>query len=701
MKRLVAICVLFVAPFACVAVERASFRGWAIAVDRVSFNFSLECAAGPGGNAVIVEDGRIALPSGWTPVSGKVKLPSMDAAFSLMEIPVARNGETNAVAFRLSADGVEIAAPDGSRISGTLLWGEDARRVIAVRADEPCAGSCVTSGPCVPDGADALFDISSDALLALSGATLECVPSAGRFAFAADGTVSFSARRAFLSRRYGIRSHAPREGGMFATPPVGWMTWYAVKFAANEQIVLENAKAFKEKFGGYTDEKPVLWVDWEWGHGKMHSFGDEDEDVTAPRASAYPRGMKALADDLSSLGFTPALWVSVVNDCRTNAFWKARPEWVLGEWDVWCGPVWGDPTAPGFCEEYVPALFALYENWGYKAFKWDTLPWALAAFTRLREKMHDPSVMPEEAYRRMVAAGRKAVGEKTFLLSCSGETDACNLAASDLFDAMRIGGDIFTWENFVKQGLDRILRYQPLHGTHILSDSDNLVLRPEFSTLAQARTRVSIYGLSGLPVTVGDTIASLDAPRIDLLRRIMPVVPVTPASLARAEIRTDCLVESVAEFARPWGTWEVRAFSNLDTNEARRVSFSASGRAVWDFWRDEQLRLDGDGAIKLEVPPCDTRVVRLTPFSAQGATLLSVSRHITQGGYELASFRSDAHEVSGAVKCPGGETVKVTLLLPGNRGAITSSHPCKLEGDVLRLELSPASSETVEWHVAF
>ena len=129
MKRLLAICVLFMAPFACVAVERASFRGWAIAVDRALFDFSLECAAAPGGNAVIVEDGRIALPSGWTPVSGKVKLPSMDAAFSIMEIPVARNVETNAVAFRLSADGVEIAAPDGSRISGTLLWGEDARRV--------------------------------------------------------------------------------------------------------------------------------------------------------------------------------------------------------------------------------------------------------------------------------------------------------------------------------------------------------------------------------------------------------------------------------------------------------------------------------------------------------------------------------------------------------------------------------------------
>ena len=689
------------ASFACAAVERASFRSWAIAVDRASLDFSLECATAPGGSAVVVEDGRIELPPGWMPASGRIKLPSMDAASSYMEIPVARNAETNAVSLRLSADGVEIAAPDGSRIAGTLLWGSDAGRAIAVRSDEPCAGSHVTSGPYVPDGADAVFDIPSDALLAMRGATLKYVPASRRFAFAADGTVSFSARSAFLSKRYGIRSRAPREGVVFATPPVGWMTWYAVKFAANEQMVLENARAFKEKFGGYTDEKPVLWIDWEWGHGKMHNFGDESEDVTSPRASAYPRGMKALADDLSSLGFTPGLWVSVVNDCRTNAFWKARPEWVLGEWDVWCGPVWGDPTAPGFCEEYVPDIFALYESWGYKAFKWDTLPWALAAFTRLREKMHDPSVMPEEAYRRMVAAGRKAVGEKTFLLSCSGETDACNLAASDLFDAMRIGGDIFTWENFVTQGLERILRYQPLHGTHILSDSDNLVLRTEFSTLAQARTRVSIYGLSGLPVTVGDTIASLDAPRIDMLRRIMPVVPVTPASLARADIRTDGLVESIAEFARPWGTWEVRAFSNMDTNEARRVSFSASGRAVWDFWRDELLHPNGDGTFTLEVPPCDTRVVRLSPLSAHGATLISVSRHITQGGYELASFRSDAHEVSGAVKCPGGETVKVTLLLPEKRGAITSSHPCRLEGDVLRLELSPASSGAVEWHVAF
>ncbi len=701
MRKNLPLCILLAASFACAAVERASFRDWAIAVDRTSLGFSLESAAAPGGRAVIVEDGRIALAPGWMPASGKIKLPSMDAAFSLLTIPVVKNDETNAVAFRLSADGVDIAAPDGSRLSGTLLWGADPRRTIAVRSDEPFAGPHVASGPCVPDGADALFDIPSDALLALRGATLSSVPGAGRYLFAADGTVSFSARRSFLSKRYGIRSHAPREDGTFATPPVGWMTWYAVKFAANERIVLENARAFKEKFGGYTDEKPVLWVDWEWGHGKMHNFGEEDEDVAAPRASAYPRGMKALADDLSALGFTPALWISVVNDCRTNAFWKARPEWVLGEWDTWCGPVWGDPTAPGFCEEYVPSLFAVYKGWGYKAFKWDTLPWALAAFTRLREKMHDPAVMPEEAYRRMVAAGRKAVGERTFLLSCSGETDACNLAASDLFDAMRIGGDIFTWGNFVTQGVDRILRYQPLHGTHILSDADNLVLRSEFSSLAQARTRVSIYGLSGVPVTVGDTIESLDAPRIDLLRRIMPVVPVAPASLARAEVRTDGLVESVAEFARPWGTWEVRAFSNLDTNEARRVSFSAPGRAVWDFWRDELLHPDGGGALALEVPPGDTRVLRLTPLSAQGATLLSVSRHITQGGYELASCRFEAREASGAVKCPGRETVKVSLLLPQDRGAITASHPFKLEGDVLRLELSPASSETVEWHVAF
>lgn len=73
-------------------------------------------------------------------------------------------------------------------------------------------------------------------------------------------------------------------------PPVGWMTWYAVKFDASERTILENARAFKDAFGGYTDEKPVLWVDWEWFHRRFNSKGEDGEDAFTPHAASYPRG---------------------------------------------------------------------------------------------------------------------------------------------------------------------------------------------------------------------------------------------------------------------------------------------------------------------------------------------------------------------------------------------------------------------------
>ena len=115
---------------------------------------------------------------------------------------------------------------------------------------------------------------------------------------------------------------------------------------------------------------------------------------------------------------------------------------------------------------------------------------------------------------------------------------------------------------------------------------------------------------------------------------------------------------------------------------------------------DEGLLFQG-GDVALEVAPGDTRVVRITPVTPDAATLISVSRHLSQGGYEMETFRSDASGASGAVKCPGGETVKVTLLLPERHGRIEASHPYDIDGRVLRLKLAPPAKETVAWHVAF
>ena len=48
-----------------------------------------------------------------------------------------------------------------------------------------------------------------------------------------------------------------------------------------------------------------------------------------------------------------------------------------------------------------------------------------------------------------VAVARRVVGPDFYMLYCAGLSDRdCNIAAAG-FDAARIGGDIFRWEDFI------------------------------------------------------------------------------------------------------------------------------------------------------------------------------------------------------------------------------------------------------------
>lgn len=568
--------------------------------------------------------------------------------------------------------------------------GWTADEVFAVRENGASNTLSVTSGAAVPEGADALFDWRSDTLYTAGGAKV--VYDAGTRSYGFAGGAKAERHEHYLAGRYSIPYRPVNEKGVFRTPPVGWMTWYAVKFGASDEVVMRNARAFKEAFRGYTDERPVMWVDWEWYHEKMYSSGAEGHDMLTPRTTAYPRGLRALSDDLRAMGFTPALWVSVINDVRTNSVWKAHPEWILGERRNWSGGVWADPTAPGFCEEFVPMAFRKYrDEWGYDAFKWDTVPNGLQFLAQLRDRQHDRTASPAEAFSRMVRAARRELGPDVYLESCAATKDGDVLSMIDLFDSGRIGDDIFSWAEFRRQAVDKLLSFLPFHSTVFWADADNLVLRKEFSTPAQARTRVTVYGLCGVPVTLGDELSALDAERIGMLRRVMPVVPVHPASLARGTGSGEVL-EINADFARDFGAWQVKAWCNLTSNETKRIGFAApSGSAVWDFWNDRPMTEES-----FELAPGDAMVVRVTPVEADRPTLVSVSRHITQGGYELKAYEATRDGAKGTVRCPGRETVKVSFLLPEGASIASASHPYESSGRIARLKLDGAGDIAFE-----
>ena len=686
MNKLLLICCA--APLALFAeTVRVDFRNANLTLDFDSGRFEVEDIRAPGR---LVFRGRFHLPAD-ARFARQDRGEGVDYNSQIVSYTVA--GVTNAFEVIARRDEVAVRVPQGVRITGEVLAGTpDAAATFAVRTGTPTSGIAATIGSAVPANADGVFDRRTDTLYSVRNAKLAYDGTSRRYTFAGgDGTV-FEVKTGVLAKEYDIDYRPIRSVPGFETPPVGWMTWYAVMFDASERTVLENARGFREKFGGYTDAKPVLWVDWEWDHSHDYNGSAEaDEDMLTPRRSVYPNGLKFVADELKTLGFTPALWISLVGDTNTNALFRAHPDWILGNVPYFPGTVWGDPTAPGYCEEGIPAMIGRYRSWGYEAFKWDGLYPSVLAFTQFRARQHDPKMTSMEVLKKAAGAVRRTLGDDTYLLGCAATSDRVVLPPLDTFDAVRVGGDIFTWSEFLRRGVGRLLRYYPLHNTMTYCDADNLVLRDEHSTFAQARTRTTIYGLTGVPITLGDRIAALDDRRIDLLRRVMPVVTTMPVALKPIGVSGQDL-DMTVDVARDFGFWQLKAWSNFRTNETRTVKFSAPGCAVWDFWNDRLITGD-----EIAVPPCDTVLVRVTSVEKGRPTLVSVSRHLTQGAYEIVRYEADARGARGVLKCPGGETVKVTFLLPENATVASASHPYEQDGRIIRLKLAPAGREDVNF----
>ena len=702
-----------------------TFKQFDVAFDTENGAFKVDYTPSDGGAPFTLLEGVLMVDDGWraVPISafGKCEAEMKGKAESLsLEISL-QDGPLSIKSAKLSIEMMSFCITFDSKelrilLKGAFLPGTPSSELLSVCFDTaPTLGTA--SGPAVASHADALFDRQRDLALVYDWHDVWQVSydwEKACYAFCARGggekkfsEIFLEVHENYCRNKFDVpyRGIRPRRG--FETPAVGWMTWYSVKFDACEAVVLENARAFMELFGDYLDKRPVMWVDWEWCHKALDGLGCADGDMLTPRTSAYPRGLKPLADDLKAMGFLPALWVAPTNDGVLNEVMKAHPEWVLCQSKAWCGQYWFDLTHPQVQQELFPKLFRQYLAWGYEALKWDCLPVTLSTAADHRDKAHDPTMAPMRQLRKVAQIARQTIGEETYMMSCSGYTESDIEGAMDSFDGARVGGDIFTWQEFLKEGIDRIRHFYLFHNTAFYVDADNLILRAEHSTLAQARSRVSIYGLCGLPITVGDAIKELDAPRIDMLRRIMPPIDIRPEILERLWPSEEAMVEIVRlAVCRKFGSWTVVALCNKnETPAACKYNFVEDLRlsedmeyAVYDYW-NKQFIGTAQGALTVEIPPCDTKVLRLTPLERDRPTLLSVSRHITQGGYELEDYKATPEGVSGRIRLNPAETTRLTFLLPEGKAVVSASGSFTQEGQVATLELPAREKGVYDWEM--
>ncbi len=474
-----------------------------------------------------------------------------------------------------------------------------------------------------------------------------------------------SHRENVLAQKYNIAFSPVNRNATFSRAPVGWMTWYAVKFNACEEKVLTNAKWQADNLKDYGAN--AVWVDWEWYHNDFS--GDRKDGVNSlqPDSQKYPNGMKYVADQIKEMGLVPALWLGFTNEPSKNEYIEKYPEIVLQDQKTWCGRYYFDISNPHYLDEYLPAALANVHKWGYEAVKYDTIPVCLWKHEENHEKMYDPSLTTKEAYRNMVKKTREILGENMFMLSCSGATNSTVLWASDIFDAARIGDDIFTWEEHLIN-IKRIAEFYPLHNVQFYVDADNVVLRDAFNNFEQAKARVAVVSLLGLPMTFGDEFADLSEEKIMLLKKSLPILDIHPEELSPSALNDESLLINL-RIDKGYEQYLVTgAFNLTDQPFSRKVdickdlNLDSGVYLVYDFYRNEYLGKT-DGLIELDFLPYECRILSLRPYMGV-PQIISTSRHISQGAVEITEMEYFCEKLTFRANLIKDDAYTATVYIP-------------------------------------
>jgi hypothetical protein len=610
------------------------------------------------------------------------------------------------------------------QVGGWLRWGDDMENdTFAVTLNRQGQDLRCANGPASSIVDNALFDRKSDSAIEITGPfntriEFDWGKGAYRFRLGTEGndyTKGFQLRfhEHVYENRFHIAYKPVNRNTTFADPPVGWMTWYAVQFDASEETVLENARWQAEhlkEFGANT-----IWVDWEWYHCDFSGVGQAGIDSFHPDPVRYPHGLKHVADEIKNLGLIPALWIGATNDPTENEFIRAHPETVLVHKPQWCGQYFFDLTHPLYLNDFLPRVFQQLLDWGYEALKWDCLPIQIQLCDAYHDRFYDPGLSTEQAMLGAVAAARRVVGPNFYMLYCAGTTDRDTSIAAAAFDAARIGGDIFKWEDFIGQCIAKVMKVYALHNVVFINDPDNVILREKFNSFDQALSRLSFVSLLGLPITLGDRLPDLPEERIELLRRGMPSLTTHPMDI-RTTAHDYRVVKANLAVNRPFEQWNVVDVFNLleeevevtvDLHDDLHLALEEGPYLVYDFWNKEYVG-EITCCFTSRLRSCASRIYAVHKKSGH-PQIISTSRHLSQGAVDLmrVDWNEDSKILSGVSKVVKGDEYEIVGYVPDGLRVFAEGNG-SLSADVRNLgrnlwslRLHPLTSGEAAWAIAF
>jgi hypothetical protein len=300
------------------------------------------------------------------------------------------------------------------------------------------------------------------------------------------------------------------EGGTArGVVPAGWCSWYELFARVTEEDVAANIAVARERF----DPRAFRFIQLDDGYQRAAGDWETNE--------KFPHGHRWLTDHVHDAGFQAGLWLAPFAVTNPSGIPTARADWLLLGPDGQPVPMDDQPHWGGLSYALDASLRDVQDwlrdlarhavtEWGYDYLKLDFLHYGARGRPR-------GGASPHETLRAGLRALREGAG-RAYLLGCGAPLQP----SLGLFDGMRIGTDVdASWSGLAPAARAAMQRahYQGL-AWH--NDPDALVVRAPLS-LDEARAWTSIVALSGGVTMASDHLPRLQADRIELLQRAMPV----------------------------------------------------------------------------------------------------------------------------------------------------------------------------------
>jgi alpha-galactosidase len=438
-----------------------------------------------------------------------------------------------------------------------------------------------------------------------------------------------------------------------SAPPLMWSHWYQYyddireeSLLGNLDVLAENREALPIRLVEVDDGYQSAWGDWSSCNAK------------------FPHGLEWLAEEISSKGFIPGLWLAPFTVAAGSQVAREHPGWLVRDKKdrpARVGFLYNrfiqalDLTHPAVLEHLQQLAHHLTQDCGFRMLKVDFLN-----TSALPGRRSNPKLTRADALRLGLEAIRQGAGDDIFLLGCG-----CPFGpAMGIVDSMRIGPDTApSWEpDFhwlvwarplirgnpsmpaLRNALRNTLVLNSLHRHWWWNDPDCLLVRDESTRLTEAEVQsaVSLVGLSGGMLVSSDDLRKVSPERIKWLSRLMPNLGMQGQPVNLLEVAMPSLYRVVLEHGgKRWQLVALFNWSDIPMDCHLRFAdlgyLEGTSLHVFDFWQGRYQVVTDREMVFSKVAAHGCKLLRICQVEER-PQLVGDTLHISQG-MELSSLR--------------------------------------------------------------